>query len=224
LSDTREFDVSRIVIVYNWASEYPPLAYPETSGSVAGAFRARSPADLLRSSEAGKVIVFVAGNGYDAELTYQEALSPSIARHVVAFLYNGDVFTSLSALRANYSLVSGARHRGDDYVSVFSPSHASRYLQRVVDVALTEQRHFSQYAFLIAPFGPKPLTVAAFLAWARFHRFSTGPTVRISSDIVLETGARYASVYSVGWRSMTAYDVDVVDSHGSGPALGTAVP
>ncbi len=212
------YPVKAITYLYAWAGHYPNRDYPESVGKVKGQITGRDLGDLIEqhAGENSTAIVVTCGEGHDASQTYEELLRDRITRHVYFFFYRDDPLTSLHCLRANQELLSQARRRHDRFEYLFSPADVSRRLEHVASNVATRPGGF----FVVAPFGPKPLTVAAYLAVAKCRHDWRKKRRTSVADVLLMPRSQYTSVYSLGVRSLSAYEstVPVIASGGTDTA------
>jgi len=108
---------------------------------------------------------------------------------------------------ANQHLLAQAHEKGDHVEFTFSPADASRRLDIIAEDALRKQLQGERHPFIVAPFGPKPLTIAAYFAVARFCRQGQESHSRPVADIALMSGFQYMSVYSMGKGDISVYAI-----------------
>jgi hypothetical protein len=205
-------DINSVTVLYTWADRYPGLIYPESYG-VSDTFFSGSMMRAFEASLSTSAVIFAGGPGYESRLVYEQLTDPQWedkvrSRRIFFLMYRDNPMQSLNDLIANQQLLREAALHGDAIEFCFSPADASRRLAETVSEVIS-QDNLGRHLFLIAPFGPKPLTVAAFDAVLNYRREIGRRGVDAEADIVLMSRTQYTSVYSIGARQFSGYRVVV---------------
>jgi hypothetical protein len=123
-------------------------------------------------------------------------------RFVMVFLRNYDLLTSLTTIRANIALLDSA---DVDVEAFFSFSHSFKKLNEIANREVEKCFSNPHAFFLVAPFGPKPLVLAAYFLCKDAGKKG------ITSEIAYLSGFQYSSVYSLGKGETTVFKFPNVD-------------
>lgn len=204
--------LENIYFLYTWADRYPTGLAPEFVGEIKSYLSGKSFREMLLNTDEAHVCIFTSGTSYDANLAYEQTLSgvnANISRTIFVLMQKTNVLQSLKHVYAHHFLITEARSTKKDGIEfVFSPVDAAFRLQKtvegLVDRHVTQQRSL----FAVAPFGPKPLGLVAYLAVAHYQTLlAMKNSHEPKGDIIYMSGAQYMSVYSIGWRETSIYKI-----------------
>jgi hypothetical protein len=207
---SKECGISEVILLYTWAAGYPELGHPVSMGSIRGHFTNQSLDALTSNRRLVTAVSFTSGNGYDASLLCEQLQDKDTKRHWVFLLSRDDPMTALEYMTRNQQLIIDGNAGADSRMFVFTPVDAWRRLKGLLDNMVSSLDKSSAWSCVIAPFGPKPLTVAAFLGvrhiWDMKGRSSPSG---LADVLVMSQGFRYSSVYSLEARDTSVYLLDM---------------
>ena len=195
--------LKRFVLLYTWAKKYPQLHYPADLGELV-TMKTYSPLKTVFERQnrvrAVHAALFVGRQGFDAK-QFVEALPDSKVINVHVFMNRENVLHSLEVIRANAPILIESAFNIHYYLTL-SSGH-EKLIRWAQGCPLEEKT-----AYLIAPFGPKPLVISAWLAATEIQR--RGSKVNgLFTDIVLLREHQYSTTYSLGYKSLCAYEINI---------------
>lgn len=209
--------VKRVWLIYTWAAAYPEYAGPEIVGGIVGHFSHMRLHSLLEKRTHAEIILFTSGSGHDAsevlEAVRDTALGNQIGIQLVNFMNSENFHESYRHLRNHYGLIREAQRVGTTSVRyVFSIRHALQFMRERAQICAKMRNSGNATLFAIAPFGPKPLAVAAHFVRQEYLASIHGRTL-VESDVLNSKGTQYLSPYSLGSRSCMSFRYDPAEIH-----------
>lgn len=191
-----------LYVAYTWAEDYPSPTQPFEVGTLKAVELDCLLSDLV--SEKGKVckecwaLVLPGRQGFDGRQLVDQ-LPPTRHVQVLAFLNRNKLLRSLDMLRANVSiLVDRAFSVG--YYLTLREAH-SKLLNWAATVPVQRDT-----AYLVAPFGPKPLIFCAIEAVDMVReRIIEQRAENSRADMVQLSGHHYVSTYSEGIGDLSLF-------------------
>jgi hypothetical protein len=194
----------RLVLLYAWAGGY--CRRPSEEGDLKLLEQDARLADVLARHKPimGHCVLICGRQGFDARQLLDGLPS---AREATAYilLERENLHTSLEVVRANVqTLASGAAGRIPIHYCLSVESGHRRILQWANGVTIARN-----HAYILAPFGPKPFAVSAFLA---IHRLQVRARAEIAGPLpvagtVSLSGHQYNSPYSLGFHKVDAFEM-----------------
>jgi hypothetical protein len=141
--------------------------------------------------------------GFQAE-QFEAALPPDRRVSAYAFINQRNILYSLEVFRLNTSVFY--RDSVDPHIYLNFPMGHEQLMHWADEVELA-----SGGAYLIAPFGPKPMVVSAWASLNRLRyrmRSATSP-VNALTDVVLPGSHHYGSPYSLGRGSVCVFSMQL---------------
>lgn len=192
--------VAHVYFFYTWAGSYPGSGQPTEAGVLRAVESGKSLSKVLQEGMSAEAALFLGRHGSDA-LQFIEALPADKRVNVFAFLNRSELFRSLEMLRANVPILSG----GDTAIEIQYYLSLSSAHNKLLNWAKGCQLHENR-AYLVAPFGPKPLLISALAAVdilrARLRVEGVSQSV---CDIALLSAHHYGTTYSVGSGGLSIF-------------------
>ena len=195
--------LNRFVILYTWAEKYPQLHYPADIGELVTmktCFPLRAIFERQKRIRAVQSALFIGRQGFDGK-QFVESLPDSKVVNVYVFMNMENVFHSLEVIRANAPILVDPALNIHYYLTI--PSGHEKLLRWARECPIEENT-----AYLIAPFGPKPLVLSAWLAAREIHQRSRKIN-DLLTDVVLFSEHQYSTTYSLGFKSLSAFELDM---------------
>jgi hypothetical protein len=203
-----------VVFCYTSPQSYATVHYAQNVGAVQGYFSGR-PIHECRAAHVSAVI-FPSLQGYEGKLLFDE-LRNWTSRSVKAFVAVGgkDYLTALATMRANQFLLE-QRDVGIIYYYSFQDGIAKLTGLLTQEVAQSlgggPVHGNTERMFVVAPFGPKVFTLAAYFG---LHDVRTKGGGRCGIEIAHVSSFQYLSLYSLGVGEMFFWKLEV---HGGNSA------
>lgn len=192
--------VAEIFVAYSFPERYPLPRNPTESG-VPHLYQHRHVpmANIVTKDIRASAAVVLGNQGFQAE-QFVETLPHDRRVSLYAFMNQNNLLYSFDVLRANTSLFFDGAVSRHYYLSLAMGHH--KLLQWAYEEDIEPD-----IAYLVAPFGPKPLVVGAWAAmqvlYYRVRRDKVMPKPIV--DLVLADTHHYGSPYSLGRRGPSAY-------------------
>jgi hypothetical protein len=194
-------NVQSVYFIYTWAERHTTSKYPEKmvsllrSGDVA--FSSESVVDVRQ--EDFKAILYTSRHGAEGQ-TFISCLPPGVSPEMLVFFDPSNPLVSLDRIRSNFVYLNSNADRVRYYFSMDS-AH-----EMLVQSLRGFQPH-RKFCLLVAPFGPKPCTVSAWLCCeAMKDKFRN---LEMVVDITALHSQEYNSLYSIGHRHISVYQFDL---------------
>lgn len=188
-----------IFFIYVSPAKYASPRYAENVGEVRGYFSGRPLHDCL--SDNVSTIIFPSLQGYEGKLLYDE-ICTHIDGEVIAFvaISTHDFHTSLSTMRANQFLME---HMNVEVLYYFSLKDGMDKLADQIDAETKKVTNLGERpgTVLVAPFGPKIFTVAAYFLLKNLPAASQN----LKTEIAHVSGFQYLSLYSLGFGHSSGF-------------------
>lgn len=203
--------IGSIYFIYSWAKNYPISSGPELLGDLTGYQNQKPLPELLRNKNRVRLTVCGAGTGHDAlqAVTVADLMvhKTTLTSDVYFLLNRRNPLRSFDQMMRHQSLMNYAQRNGLQFTTVFSVDHFSAELTRIAGEAAADHAE-GNCAFIVGPFGPKPLGLCAYFATKEYLRLcsirgSNGNT----ADILDLNGAQYLTLYSLGVSDTDFYEV-----------------
>lgn len=205
----------RIWLVYAWAKDYSSSLEFETTGRIVDLISARSLAEVIQRSESIDAAVFTSGNTRNAFMLVDAfssiAHSRDFSLELVHFIRPTGFNRSWHHLRLHQDLL--ARNVPTDRMNnsfVFHIAHTLAWLRTLADKAFNRLKERGNHSFLIAPNGPKIISVLAKLVADEYIARiindvellnvigNRGISPKDCVSILLSQGSQFLSIYSLG--------------------------
>jgi len=200
-SSARLADATELYLTYTWADGYPQNTRTEFVGEIMGHYSQTNLEKLIANKDLVDIVVFSGGNVHDVaatmELLYRSILGKNLSVSLCILLNDVNMSISQENMRNNYKTLLDTFSRDSSSIRfVFSVDDAYEFLSSFVSKSLCNTE--PGRGFLgIAPFGPKPVGVAAHFALTQYASSNPGAK-RGDYDILTVSDAQYLSVYSLG--------------------------
>lgn len=190
--------IQEVYAAYTSAVQYPVPKYPQEIGTINGYFRSRPIQDVISKKNISYVVALISPSiqGFEGKLLLDELSNIDGPRFVLVFLRNYDLLTSLTTIRANISLLDSI---DVDVEPFFSFSNSFKELEEIGAREIEKCCLNSHALFLTAPFGPKPLVLAAYFLCKEAEKKGA------LAEIAFISGFQYSSVYSLGKGETTVF-------------------
>lgn len=197
--------INQVYIVYSWPESYPYPRHPTESGEPVLLRREERLSQALGAFRRANVAITLGGQGFHAE-QFVSALPPDRSVALYAFLNRDHVPYSLEVLRANTSLFYAEAINSHLYLSI-EMGH-----DKIVHWANQTEMH-EDCAYLLAPFGPKPLIVSSWIAMRSLQRQARSKSLstRTLIDAALLGSHHYGSPYSLGRSGISIFSLEVTE-------------
>jgi hypothetical protein len=196
--------LDKIIVIYTTSGSYPSSRYAQVVGTPVGYFRNEGLASLLNGKDKVEAVIFPGFEGFDSAAVF-EALTRNCTRLKtrLVFFIDGHNFVKVQrSMIANQLLIHLASQRRDSYIDYcFSFFDGMEMIISVADDFARQSTSSGEKLFLIAPFGPKPLTLASWIAYKRLNLFG------VNAEIAHVSGFQYTSVYSIGKGNVLAFQL-----------------
>jgi hypothetical protein len=195
--------IGRLFLLYAWAQGYPRAPYAAEEGGLKIMETGRRLNDEIRAGTNVYCTIFCGRQGFDAK-QLMEALPPNAETQIYVLINRLDLTSSLHMLRSNSTVISSGGSRTINFYLSMQSAHemmmerANRYQPGAHDL------------FLVAPFGPKPLTVATFCSLERI-RSKMQHNIECEVGTVALTGHQYNTTYSLGFSRWEVFELDIGD-------------
>jgi len=201
--ESKLYRVRDLWLSYTWADSYPDAIKDEFIGDIVGNYSRDSLESLMNGKEMVELIIFLGGSVHEVSATLEIARRANLGNNlkIVLVVYYGDVNHGNSdwVLRNHHKILRDE----------FSKDASSvRFVYSIEDVVSFLNASVRQSAclakgnrglFAIAPFGPKPISVAAHFALDTYRGLAAGAGPAASNcEMLTISGSQYLSVYSLG--------------------------
>ncbi len=199
--------ISKLYILYTWADKYPRAGRPANIGSLSMAQDGQRLSQFLQGMQDVRAILITSREGYSGRLLLDSL--PSFSRiETYLFMEKNDPLSSYQTVYANFSLLSALEGRSNADLHYYLSMPRGHHLlvdfadQLVSEWNKNKTRHKSR-AFVVAPFGPKPIMISSYIAINKIN------SVLGTTGIVLHSGLQYSDTYSVGIRNTSCFEVEI---------------
>lgn len=195
--------LKRFFFLYSWAGGYPQLHYPAEVGELVTISTYRHVRAIFKSQSrirAVQAAVFIGRQGFDAK-QFVAALPDNRIVNVHVFMNRENVFHSMGVIRANAATLTDPSVNVHYYLTLTSGHE--KLVRWARECAIEENT-----AYLIAPFGPKPLVISSWLASRELQRRGQDKA-GVLADVVLLGEHQYSTTYSIGFKSISAFNLDI---------------
>jgi hypothetical protein len=196
--------LNKFIILYSSSEKYPQQHYPAELGELITA-KTYLPLKAMFESQnkvrAVQASLFIGRQGFDAK-QFVESLPDSKLINVHVFMNRENVLHSLEVVRANAPILID--HSLNIHYYLTLPSGHEKLLRWARECPIEDNT-----TYLIAPFGPKPLVLSAWLAVRHIEqRIQHSHKENLFTDVILLGKHQYSTIYSLGFRSCAAYELD----------------
>jgi len=196
--------IENIIVIYTTAGSYPSSRYAQVVGTPIGYFHDEELAKVVYGKDKVEAVIFPGFEGFDSAAVY-EALTRSGVRTKtrLIFFIDGYNFTKVQrAMIANQLLIHLASQRRDTFIDYcFSFFDGMEMINNIADDFVRQTAASGEKLFLVVPFGPKPLTLASWIAYKRLTLSGVG------AEMAHVSGFQYTSVYSIGKGNMLSFQL-----------------
>ncbi|WP_134742326.1 hypothetical protein [Nocardioides sp. 503] len=186
-------------LAYSWARSYPEAAAFEDYGRPKGSFSDSTVEELLEGIQHLELVVTTGTSIHEAhsvlgELEQRRGTFTSNVR-VVNFINRANLAESWRQLTNHQSLLTDATNQGWRVEYAFTVRHVLDHVNRAwVSATDVSKDGRGPVGLLVAPFGPKPISVGVQLMMADLRQVD--PAARM--DVLRTSESQYLSVYSLG--------------------------
>jgi hypothetical protein len=198
----RQQRIDRIFLLYGWAQRYPNPRYPGDVGELRTTASQRPVNEVIADASRLHAALLLGRQGYQGQ-QFAASLSQPRSLDVYLFMNRYELMHSLEVVRANAPIVNSGSVNLHYHLTV-EAGHAK--LMAWAETVAVEARA----AYLIAPFGPKPLAVSAHLAVQSMSERMGSAENDVRVDTVLLSSHHYGTTYSIGLRHVSVFELDDV--------------
>lgn len=204
-----------IYLIYAWAKGYPTHADAENAGRIQDSFAGKSLTETIERSDSVDAVLVTSGNSHLASRTLdqimQNASKRDVAIEIVNFIRPRGFDRSSHHMLMHQGL--SAASTSNDSVSssyVYHVEHAFKWFETLAEKAFEKLQSNANHTFILAPFGPKILSICAQLVAEDFlmrinHDDGLAKRLadahRLPTDCISVLNAQktqYLSTYSIG--------------------------
>jgi hypothetical protein len=198
--------LNRLFCVYHWTDRYPHPRYPAEVGELRVLGSSESLPKLLENRRNVQASVFVGFQGFDAKL-FVDSLPPDKNVTVFALINRNDPLHNLQVIRANAPVITDQDLNISYYLTLRS-GH-----EKLINWAKSCTVDPNTDAYLIAPFGPKPLTISSYMAIKILKRRAGRKKAGFLMDLVLLSVHQYSTLYSLGYHRTSVMEFELLPQH-----------
>lgn len=197
--------LKHLLFLYSWPESYPRLRYASDTGRLNLAELESPVSAAIDESICVNAALSLGLQGFEA-IQFSELLPNNSNLSLFILMQNDDPLTSLEVIRANVSIVTQLSTEREYCLSLNSMHEKLNDWARKVEID-------DRSIYLLAPFGPKPQMVSAWMARRIIEQriTTTIPLGSDISDIVLYSGHQYNTTYSLGFRKLSVFKVNISD-------------